>query len=51
MNTHMETIWCPQCETEQDAQVEETAPWWTFLHNCEECGYLIMESEWNKVEL
>ena len=50
MNPHIERIWCPNCGKEQDAKVEHTAPFYTYIHNCIECDYLIMESEWNKVE-
>lgn len=27
-----------------------TAPFPTFLHSCNKCGYVIMESEWNVIE-
>lgn len=50
MNTHTETIWCPNCEAVQKATVEETLPWWTYIHECEKCGYVIMESEFNRVD-
>ncbi len=49
MNTHAETILCPNCGREQVAIVEHTQPWWTYIHNCD-CGYIIMESEWERVD-
>lgn len=48
-----ETIQCPECNTIQDATIEqvEGAPWPSFVHNCEKCKYTIMESEWETVEI
>lgn len=48
MQTHIDIIICPECNTEQPAKVEQTFPWWTYVHYCENCSYLIMESEWNR---
>jgi len=48
--THQETIKCPSCEKLQDATVEHTAPFWTYIHFCEHCEYMIMESEWETVK-
>ncbi len=44
-------IECPGCGSIEIA-VEDytTAPFPTFLHSCNKCGYVIMESEWNRVE-
>jgi len=47
--THIETIQCPECGFIQDAIVEETIPWFTYIHECDACGYLIAESEWNNI--
>ena len=47
---HYETIKCPECKVVQDAKVEHKAPWDVYIHECEECGHIIMESEWEKVE-
>lgn len=47
-----ECIVCPNCETAQDANVEMT-PYHVFpayVHNCENCEYIIMESEWETVD-
>lgn len=46
---HQETIKCPNCEKHTEATVEHTAPFWSYVHECE-CGYIITESEWEKVE-
>jgi len=45
MSGHLEEIICPNCKKEQQAEVQHTHPFWTYIHNCE-CGYTIMESEW-----
>lgn len=47
--THTELIRCPECGAEQDATVEHTWPWWSYIHGCVKCGYIIMESEWEVV--
>ena len=41
---------CPECGSIEIA-VEDytTAPFPTFLHRCNKCGYVIMESEWNRI--
>lgn len=46
---HTERIRCPACLTEQDATVEHTQPFPTYIHNCA-CGYTIMESEWDRID-
>jgi len=43
---HPETIKCPECGHIQTAMVQETEPFYTYLHECYNCGYMIMESEW-----
>jgi acetone carboxylase gamma subunit len=45
---HRETIKCPECNTIQQARVEHTIPWYTYIHECTNCGYMIMESEWDE---
>lgn len=53
MSSHTETIKCPECEKVQEAVVEHAEPWepWDiYVHTCTGCGYVIMESEWNKVQ-
>jgi uncharacterized Zn finger protein len=46
MTTHTEKIRCPECKTEQEAKVLHTFPFYSYVHECTECGYIIMESEW-----
>lgn len=43
-------IKCPECGTIQDAIVEHTFPFSTYVHHCENCGYVIMESEWEEIK-
>jgi phage FluMu protein Com len=50
MDNHIETIQCPQCDNIQEAAMEHTLPWPTYIHTCNDCEYIIMESEWNKVD-
>ncbi len=47
--THTEKIKCPDCGTIQDATVEHTTPFYTYLHNCEKCNFTIMESDWEVI--
>nr|DAV31840.1 MAG TPA: ASCH domain protein [Caudoviricetes sp.] len=44
-------IECPECGSIEIA-VEDytTEPFPTFLHSCNNCGYVIMESEWNVID-
>lgn len=44
------TIECPECGSHEIA-IEDytTAPYPTYLHSCNKCGYVIMESEWEVV--
>jgi ribosomal protein S27E len=46
--SHEERIICPECENEQAAVVEHTIPWPSYVHVCEFCDYIIMESEWER---
>ena len=41
-------IKCPKCGKVQDAILEWQWKW--RVHNCEKCGYVIMESEWQEVK-
>ncbi len=47
---HFEKIECPNCHSIELAKVEHTEPWWSYVHECKKCDYLIGESEWDKVE-
>lgn len=46
---HKELIYCPDCDSIQEATVQHTVPFWTYFHICTNCQYVIMESEWNRV--
>lgn len=48
---HIEKIVCLHCGLIQDAKVEHSVPFFTYIHTCEECGYTIMESEWERVNV
>jgi len=48
MNSHTECIHCPNCEDIQEATVEHTVPFYSYVHFCTTCGYTITESEWQK---
>jgi len=45
-NTATGIIICPACERQQQATATQLGiePW-AYVHRCE-CGYVIMESEW-----
>lgn len=46
--THTETISCPECWLIQEATVEHTVPFFTYVHHCR-CGFTITESDWEEV--
>jgi uncharacterized Zn finger protein len=46
MENHTEEIECPECGHRQAAEVLHTWPWWSYVHTCVSCKYVIMESEW-----
>lgn len=44
-----EWIRCPECKRPQLAQVVLTdGPWDFYVHECQ-CGYIITESDWDKI--
>jgi len=45
---HTETICCPNCNNIQKAEVTNGIPFATYIHECTNCAYMIMESEWKK---
>lgn len=47
--SYREPIICPNCGQIQCAGVEDTVPFMTYIHECDKCEYVIMESEWNKI--
>lgn len=48
--TYNEWITCPECGMCQEATVEVGVPWNIRIHECEQCEYIIQESEWEKDE-
>ena len=44
---YKEKIICPECGQIQYAKVEDTIPFPTYIHKCEKCEYIILESEWH----
>lgn len=50
MKKHTNLIECPECKRIQTAQIELTYPWFSYVHECTQCKYIIMESEWNKIK-
>lgn len=51
MQSHIDIIKCPNCSHIQSATVLHSIPFSTFIHDCEKCKYVIMESEWNKMDI
>lgn len=51
MESHVELIECPECNEIQSATVEHTFPWYSYVHTCVKCNYIIMESEWNVLKI
>lgn len=47
---HIERIKCPECGKIQPAKVIHGFPFNIYSHCCKKCGYIIMESEWNKTD-
>jgi len=39
-------IICPNCGAIELATIEETIPFWTYIHDCTKCKFTIMESDW-----
>ena len=48
---HNETIVCPECNAIEHATVMHTVPWYSYVHECTKCGYIVMESDWTLAEL
>jgi len=47
--SHEESIQCPGCNSIQLATVQHTQPFATKIHHCTNCEYIIMESDWCKI--
>jgi MinD superfamily P-loop ATPase len=45
--SHNELIVCPECKHECNATVIHTVPFFTYIHDCHNCDYVITESDWN----
>ena len=43
-------IKCPQCGHVQKAKIRKTFPFYTYIHYCEKCNYVITESDWNEIK-
>lgn len=43
--SHQEKIVCPECGAVQVANVLHTVPWASYVHNCDQCGCIISETE------
>ena len=44
-------IECPECGSIEIAVEDHTTePFSTYLHSCNKCGHIIMESEWNPIK-
>ena len=50
MKTETQKIKCPECNQVQEATVEHTIPFTTFIHECDKCKYVIMESDWDVID-
>ncbi len=46
VESHYEKVKCPNCGSLQVAEVVESLPWYAYIHECDQCHYMIMESEW-----
>lgn len=51
VKSHVEKIVCPNCQSIETATVFHTWPWRSYVHDCKQCGYTIMESEWEKAPI
>lgn len=45
-----ENIKCPECGCVQDACVMDGGVFPVYIHECNECSFIIMESEWDAVK-
>jgi len=43
-------IKCPQCGYVQKAKIIKTFPFYTYIHYCEKCNYVITESDWDEIK-
>lgn len=45
-----EKIICPECKSIEIGTVVNTIPFPTLIHECSQCKYVIMESDWNRLK-
>jgi len=50
LKQHTELIICPVCSIIQAATVEHTYPFLSYVHECINCGYVITETEWERLK-
>ena len=45
-------IVCPECEQICNAEITQFGnfPFANYIHVCEHCGYIILESEWEEIK-
>jgi rubredoxin len=43
-------IKCPNCGHVQKSKIRKTLPFYTYIHECEKCKYVITESDWEEVK-
>jgi C4-type Zn-finger protein len=48
--THKELIICPECQHQGYGTVIHTEPFFTYIHVCKACEYVITESDWEVVK-
>jgi C4-type Zn-finger protein len=42
-------IKCPVCNKIQEAIIKDIVPYSSYIHECNNCNYIIMESEWEEI--
>ena len=42
-----EKITCPECWTQQIAEIKDTEIFPVYIHHCIKCEFIIMESDWH----
>jgi N6-adenosine-specific RNA methylase IME4/ribosomal protein S27AE len=45
-----EFIKCPECGSIELAEIKNTIPFETYIHECSKCEYIIQESEWKSLD-
>jgi len=43
-------IKCPKCCYVQNAKIIKTFPFYTYIHYCKKCMYVITESDWDEIK-